>query len=96
MGKINNSAVRAKQQVLAEKWSGRIGAVEKAQGDHMKFEDKGTLAQVLENTATAYDSRKMLNESTDAGATDGIKRFAMDLVTTVVPNLVANDKLVIA
>jgi hypothetical protein len=30
-------------------------------------------------------------ESTDAGATDGFKRFALDIVTAVVPNLVAND-----
>lgn len=81
---VNTQAVRAKQQVLAEKWSRRIGAVEEVQESHMPFEKKGALAQLLENTSSAYDQKfGYLNESTDAGATDGIKRFAMDLVTTV-------------
>ena len=72
-------AVKAKQQVLIENWSQRINAVEKAQEAPMTFEQKGTLAQVLENTNMAM----RMAESTDAGATDGIKRFTMDLITSV-------------
>ena len=72
-------AVKAKQQVLVENWSQRIHAVESAQEAPMTFEQKGNLAQLLENTNLAMK----MDESTDAGATDGIKRFAMDLVTSV-------------
>jgi hypothetical protein len=47
------------------------------------------LKLMLENVEQAY----ALHESTDAGATNGTKLFAMDLISTVIPNLVV-DKLV--
>lgn len=72
---------------LAEQWDERISLVEEVNGGELSFEKKVVLAQCLENTQLAID----MLEATDAGATDGFKQFALDLVTAIVPNLVAND-----
>jgi len=88
MPKMDTKAVLAKQATLIENWSERINLVEEFAGEEgLAFEKKAVLAQCLENTQLAID----MLESTDAGSTDGFKHFALDLVTAIVPNLVAND-----
>ena len=77
----------AKSEALIESWGDRISVVESIDGAELPFEKKVVLAQCLENTQAAID----LQEATDAGDTSGFKHFALDLVTAVVPNLVAND-----
>lgn len=76
-----------KTERLIEKWSDRVGIVNEVNGKPMTHDQELVLAQCLENT---QDAISML-EATDARDTDGFKHFALDLVTAVVPNLVAND-----
>lgn len=79
--------VYAKVDSLIENWNERISLVEEVNEGELPYERKVVLAQCLENTQQAIN----MMESTDAGSTDGFKRFALDLVTAVIPNLVAND-----
>ena len=77
----------AQMDTLVESWSDRITLVEEVGQESIAYEKKIVLAQCLENTQLAID----MLESTDAGDTNGFKQFALDLVTAIVPNLVAND-----
>ena len=77
----------AQMDTLVESWSDRITLVEEVGQESLAYEKKIVLAQCLENTQLAID----MLESTDAGDTNGFKNFALDLVTAIVPNLVAND-----
>lgn len=79
--------IYAKVDSLIENWNERISLVEEVNEGDLPYERKVVLAQCLENTQQAIN----MMEATDAGSTDGFKRFALDLVTAIVPNLVAND-----
>lgn len=83
--KVHN--MYAKLEGLVEDWEPRIDIVEEVSEEPMSYDKKIVLAQCLENTQNAID----MMEATDAGDTNGFKHFALDLVTAVVPNLVAND-----
>lgn len=87
LNNINEHVMYAKAEALVENWSDRINIVEEVNEKPLPYEKKIVLAQCLENTQQAIN----MTEATDAGATDGFKRFALDIVTAVVPNLVAND-----
>lgn len=72
---------------IVENWNERISLVEEVNESPLSFEKKIVLAQCLENTQLAID----MLEATDSGDTSGFKQFGLDLVTAIVPNLVAND-----
>lgn len=76
-----------KYTALTEQFNDRISLVEELAEEPMPYDRKIVLAQCLKNTSEAI---KML-EATDAGATAGFKHFALDIVTAVIPNLVANE-----
>jgi len=88
--------ISAQNEFLVKKWGRKIRAVESAIGP-MDNHKRANLAVVLENTAR----RLHLNEAVlDNGATQSMdvggnlgsyKRYALDMVAAVVPNVIAND-----
>lgn len=76
---------------LCEKWAKRINLVESAlnEGQAMPLEKKAALAKILENTQSFL--KYQLQEATQSGDIGQYKRFALDIVTAVIPNLIAYD-----
>lgn len=79
--------VNQKTKQLIGKWSRRINLVEKASKSPLTMEKKAALAHALENTS---DSMRFM-EATNPGSIGAYKRYALDIVTTCVPNLIAFD-----
>jgi hypothetical protein len=72
---------------LINKWGKRIAAVEKATKSTLTLEKRAALANSLENT---YDRIRAV-EATNPGSIGQYKRYALDIVTATVPNLIAFD-----
>lgn len=85
------SLMTAKNAMLVNKWKTRINLSEGIQKKNSKkpftLEQKVALAVTLENT----DQRLKLIESTNPSAIGQYKRYALDIVNAVVPNLIAYD-----
>ena len=62
--------------------------VESAQGAPLSFEKKAALVNTLENT---HQRLKAMTEATNPSSIGQYKRYALDIVTSVVPNLIAFD-----
>lgn len=80
-----------KTKYLIEKWKKRIDMVEKAQGSAMTFEKRAALANSLEST---HDRIRAM-EATNPGSIGAYKRYALDIVTATVPNLIAFDVMAV-
>lgn len=76
-----------KTKYLISRWAKRINMVEKANGKAMTFEKRAALANSLENT----HQRIKAFEATNPGSIGQYKRYALDIVTSTVPNLIAFD-----
>lgn len=80
-------------KMLCEKWSKRINFMteqlkdEKSTGIHFGFERKAALAKILENTQNFIKTN--LGEAVQSTDIGQYKRYALDIVTTVIPNLIA-------
>lgn len=72
---------------LIRKWGRTINLVESVQKEKLSPEKKTALVHALENTAR----RVAYKESTNPGNIGQYKKYAVDLVTAVVPNLIAFD-----
>lgn len=85
------SLMTAKNAMLINKWKSRINLSEGIQKKNSKkpftLEQKVALAVTLENT----NQRLKLIESTNPSAIGQYKRYALDIVNAVVPNLIAYD-----
>lgn len=73
---------------LLRKWNSKINLVESKKGEPMDFARKLSLAKCLENTQYVT---KSLNETTQQSDIGFYKRYAIDMVTALVPNLIAQD-----
>ena len=73
--------------MLTRKWSKAINLVESVKKETLTPEKKNALVHALENTAR----RVAYKESTNPGNIGQYKKYAVDLVTAVVPNLIAFD-----
>lgn len=82
----NKNMVSAKTAMLIKKWNKRIRATESVIGP-MNIERKAALAMSLDNT----NQRLRLAEATQPGHIGQYKRYALDIVNAVVPNLIAYD-----
>ena len=80
-----------KSKYLIQRWNRRIGLVEKAQGKPLSFEKRAMLANSLENT----HQRLKFMEATNPGNIGQYKRYALDIVTATVPNLIAPDVMAV-
>lgn len=81
-----NAPLSAKTQYLIKKWDKRIRTTESAIGP-MNMERKAALAVSLENT----HHRLRVMESTQPASIGSYKRYALDIVNAVVPNLIVYD-----
>lgn len=79
--------INQRSQYLISKYAKRIAMVEKVQGKPMTFEKKVALAHCLENTS----SRIKAMEATNPAQIGQYKRYALDILTASVPNLIAFD-----
>lgn len=86
MPNISKDMISAKNQFLIKKWNKRIKATESVLGP-MSLDRKVALAVSLENT----HHRLKVCEATQPGAIGQYKRYALDIVNAVVPNLIAYD-----
>lgn len=80
-----------KTKSLIGKWGKRITMVEKASGKTLNFEKRAALVNALENTA----QRIVAKEATNPGSIGQYKRYALDIVTSSVPNLIAFDVMAV-
>lgn len=76
---------------LVEKWSDNISAVNEAFGQDLSLDRQMVLATTLENTQSALNRANQMFESTQPSDVGPFKKFALELVTAVVPNLIATD-----
>lgn len=88
MNNLNEMAnIFPKAKTLMENWNERISIVEEVNNAPLSYERKVVLAQCLENTQQAITAM----EATDYSAVGQFKHYALDLITAIIPNLVAND-----
>lgn len=80
-----------KTKYLIKKWGKRIGMVEKVNGKALSYERRAALANALESTA----DRIRAVEATNPGSIGQYKRYALDVVTATVPNLIAFDVMAV-
>lgn len=72
---------------LERKWASAVKIVESVKKEALSPEKKKALLHALENT----DRRLQYKESTNPGNIGQYKKYALDLVTAVLPNLIAFD-----
>jgi len=79
-----------KTQKLFEKWGKKIKAVRKAQSN---FSDSNALklARVLENTKREITKAERTYEGTQPVDVGPFKKYAFDILTALMPNLIAED-----
>ncbi|WJZ23489.1 major capsid protein [Listeria phage LIS04] len=78
-----------KADQLLEKWDTNISAVNEALGQELSLDRKIVLASTLQNTQDGIN--RALLETTQASDVGPFKTFALELITAVVPNLIASD-----
>lgn len=88
MSNINEvTRIYPKATKLIEGWNKRISIVENKTKTPLSFEKKLVLAQTLENTKRAIN----IAEATQASDIGQYKRFALDVTTAAMVNLIAYD-----
>lgn len=86
MANTNKNIVSAKNTMLINRWKNRIALTESTIGP-LNTEKKVALASSLQNTA----DRLRVCENTQPGGIGQYKRYALDIVNAVVPNLLVYD-----
>lgn len=95
-----NSAMNEMLQInpnaglLVEKWGTEIGAINEAFDGKLDWYRQATTAILLENTAAHIDRmNKMgaMNEATQPGDVGYFKKYAINLLSAAIPNLIAPD-----
>lgn len=80
-----------KTKYLISRWAKRIAMVEKATGKALTFEKRAALANSLQNMS----ERIIATEATNPGSIGAYKRYALDIITASVPNLIAFDVMAV-
>ena len=95
---MNQNRYLIEGEAMVKKHSRLISAVDRALKENANYGRgldqyrKVSLAQMLENTANAYDTMKRLNEANGVQVTDiAGKNDYLNLITAVMPTLVAED-----
>jgi hypothetical protein len=79
---------------LLEAWRPNVEAVLEAKGTSFKKDDAVRLAIMLESCKremARYDRKMALNETTQPTNIGPFKRYAFDILTAVMPNIIANE-----
>lgn len=77
--------------MLVETWGEHITAVQEALGHQLSLDRQVVLAACLENTQMQFKRVDHMYETTQPTDIGPFKKFALELVTAVVPNLIALD-----
>lgn len=81
--------------VLVNKWSNEINAVNEAFDNKLDWSRQATTAIMLENTSAHLDRisnmQTVMNESTQTSDVSFFKKYAINLLSTVMPNLIAPE-----
>lgn len=77
--------------ILLERWSNYLSAVNEAFGASLPIDRQVVLAVCLEATQQQINRVENLYEATQPTDIGPFKKFGLELVTAVVPNLIAND-----
>ena len=91
--KINESVANRNVDNVVNKWGRHLQAIKNA-GTTSDYKLM-TTAILLENTSnylTKRENTRILNEATQPSDTSFFKRYAINLLSAVVPNLIAEDK----
>lgn len=78
-----------KTRMLCEKWAKAITVVENTTKEKLDLSRKAALAKILENTKQFIDYQ--INEAVQSSDIGQYKRYALDIVMTVIPSLIAPD-----
>ncbi|AWD93015.1 major capsid protein [Bacillus phage vB_BceM-HSE3] len=76
---------------LLERYAAEIQDVNEAQGSAMSLDKQVTLATVLENTHRQVAKFEHMTESTQTSDVGAFKKAGFDIVTALMPSLIAND-----
>lgn len=76
---------------LVGKWQKYVTAVQEAFGQELTLDRKVVLACALENTQNRIQQHEAMWETTQPSDIGPFKKFALELVTAVVPSLIAPD-----
>lgn len=77
--------------ILLEHWNKEISAISSALGDKMDYNRQITTAVLLENASKQIARFNKLNESTQTADVSYFKKYAINLLSAAVPNLIATD-----
>ena len=91
MVNIMATIMNQKTKYLINKWGKRISTVEKVNKAPLTFEKKAALASSLESCA----DRIRAVEAVNPGSIGQYKRYALDIITAAVPNLIAFDVMAV-
>lgn len=96
-----NSAMNEMMQInpnasaIMNKWNEEIGAINEAFDDKLDWYRQATTAILLENTSAYLDRVAMmngsLNEATQPADVGYFKKYAINLLSAAIPNLIAPD-----
>jgi len=81
------NTINQRTKQLIGRYAKRISMVEKAQGSPLTLEKRAVLANSLHNVSQLVQ----MKEATNPGSIGQYKRYALDIVTATVPNLIAFD-----
>lgn len=79
-----------RSKALMEKWNDHVNAVKSVEEDYGD-DDSLRLATVLENTQRELEKAERQFEATQPTAVGPFKKYAFDIVTAVMPNLIAEE-----
>ena len=81
--------------VVARKWSNEINQINEALEGDLSYYDAVSTAILLENTSSFIDQKNMfyggMNEATQANDVGYFKNYALNLLSAVMPNLLAPE-----
>lgn len=77
--------------IILENWNREINAIDTALGGNMDYNRKILTAVMLENAKKHIDRANVLNETTQSADVSYFKKYAINLLSAAVPNLIATD-----
>lgn len=86
--------IHSNAPAIMQKWSKELGAINEAFDGHLDYMRQVSTAMLLESTATYLERASALssmNEATQPSDTGYFKKYAINLLSAAIPNLIAPD-----
>jgi hypothetical protein len=88
---MESDAIKYTPHMILEKWGSHIEAVAQSFGAELPVDRQVLLASVLENTQRFFHRADRLYETTQPTDVGPFKKFAFELITALIPNLISQD-----